>query len=434
MATAGAYTGANHRSVKQSNRATIFRAIRALGPIARVDLARRTGLNPGTVTNIVDELVAAGLAGETGFGASRVGRKPVYLEVNPAARLAIGIDLARSTLTGAVVDLAGRQRERVVEPGGGPWQDESVLDAVGRVTERLLASLSPAERATVVGIGIGAPGPLSIRSGRFLAPPSFGTWRALDLRPQIERRVGLPTFVDNNGNTSALAELWYGAGQGVDDFVLLTLGTGVGAGLVLDGDLYRGDHDLAGEIGHVSINLDGPRCACGNYGCLELYASVPRVLAAVQAALATGEPSILRAETDDDVPPTIEAVIAALQAGDALASRVFADVARHLASGLVNVIYTLDPQLILLGRTLAGAGDALLDPVRAEVRRRVFPALRDAVRIEIAALPDAPVIGAATLALREFFHAPLTSGVGTGEGGRAASVSLAITPPRSRAG
>lgn len=402
MALTWTYLGANHRSVKRANRATIFRAIRALGPIARVDLARQTGLNPGTVTNIVGELVDYGLVRETGFGSSRVGRRPVFLEVNAPARFAIGIDLARGALTGAVVDLAGHTLAQSVEPAG-PWQGDQVISAISRMIDRLMDGLPPAEQQAVVGIGIGAPGPLSIRSGRFLAPPSFGTWEVLELQQQIEERSGRPVFVDNNGNTSALAELWFGAGQGLANFVLLTLGTGVGAGVVLDGDLFRGAHDLAGEIGHISINLDGPRCACGNYGCLEMYTSVPRVIASVSAALAAGEPSSL---AKDDL--SIERVIAAVQEDDPVASRVFADVARHLAVGIVNVIYAFDPALVLIGRDLAKAGDALLDPVRTEVQRRVFPALRDTVRIEAAALPDAPVIGAATLALHAFFQSPMS--------------------------
>ncbi|MHB8645437.1 MAG: ROK family protein [Thermomicrobiales bacterium] len=401
------YHGANHRIVKQRNRAMIFQAIRALGPVARADLARRTGLNAATITNIVDELLAAELVHETGQGLSRIGRKPISLEVNPSARLTVGIDLARAAITGGIVDLSGTIVDSINEPAG-PWlSSEIIFSTVEGVIERLLRRLTSAERAAVVGIGIGAPGPLSIRSGRFLGPPSFGMWDDLALQAAVEERFHLPTRVDNNGNTSALAELWFGAGQGVENFVLLNLGTGVGAGLVLDGDLYRGDHDLAGELGHLSINADGPRCACGNYGCLEMYVSVPRVLAAVHAALATGEPSALRAMRDAHGNVSTALLIAAARSGDPLAVRVFADTAHALAAGIASIIHAFDPQMILIGRELAQAGEVLLAPVRAEVQRRVFPALQESVCIEVAALPDAPVIGAATLALREFFHAPL---------------------------
>ncbi|HEU5326856.1 MAG TPA: ROK family transcriptional regulator [Thermomicrobiales bacterium] len=408
MTSPSPFVGANHRSVKQGNRATIFRAIRALGPIARVNLARQSRLNPGTVTNIVDELLDAGLVTETGQGPSRVGRRPVYLEVVPSARYAIGIDIARNAITGALIDLAGRPVERL-EGFSGSWlSGDRVVAVVTDLIARLLATPAADGGAKVVGIGVGSPGPLSISSGRILAPPYYGSGEELPLQQEIESRFNLPALVDNNSNTSTLAELWFGAGQGVEDFVLLTLGTGVGSGLVLDGELYRGGHDLAGELGHMSINADGPRCACGNFGCLEMYVSVPRVLAAVRGALAIGEPSALRAVAPREEDLTLAMVFAAVRDGDPLASRVFADVVRRLAAGLVNIVNAFDPELILLGRDLASAGDLLLDPVREEVRRRVFPIRRDAVRIEVAALTDAPTIGAATLALREFFHAPLT--------------------------
>ncbi len=407
MASPNAYAGANHSSVKRSNRATIFRAIRALGPIARIALARRTLLNAGTVTNIVDELLDAGLVEETGQGVSRVGRRPVFLEVKPTARYAIGIDIARDAISGAVVDLAGHQRTRLHE-AAGPWlTGEMIRTAACDVIDRLLTRLSEEERAALIGVGIGAFGPLSLRSGGFLAPPGFDSWQDLALKPHIQTHFGLPTFVDNNGNTGALAELWFGAGQGIENFVFLSLGTGIGGGLVLDGELYRGNHDVAGELGHISIDANGPRCACGNYGCLELYASVPRVLAATRAALATGEPSMLRARVHGDEELTLDAIITAVHDGDPLTSRVFMAATHALAVGLVTIINSFDPGVVLLGRGLASAGDILLDPVRAEVRRRVFPALRDTVRIEATTLSDAPTVGAATLALQGFFAAPL---------------------------
>lgn len=271
----------------------------------------------------------------------------------------------------------------------------------------ILATCAPAQRAAIIGIGIGVVGPFSVRSRRFLSPPSFGAWQNLALGERISGEFGIPTYVDNNGNTSALAELWFGAGQGVDHFVLLSIGAGVGAGLVLDGDLYRGDHDLAGELGHISVNADGPRCVCGNYGCLEMYVAVPRILEAVTRALAAGTPSSLHLRMHSGERITLDHVLDAARANDALAARVLAETTRMLAVGIVNIIHSFDPRLVLIARGLGAAGDFVLDPVRAEVRHRVFPVLADLVRIEAAALPDAPVIGAATLALREFFHAPL---------------------------
>ena len=407
--SAHAYLGANNSAVRHGNRATIFRAIRALGPLARVELARRTRLNPATVTNIVDELIAAGLVSETGRGSSRVGRKPILLEVVPSARLTLGIDIARAAMTGAIVDLGGQIVERIDQPAG-PWlTSDIVLESVADMIGRLLAHLSPDEQSAVVGIGIGVPGPLSGPSEPGLETPSFRAWDGMALQSSVAARFQLPTRVDNNGNTSALGELWFGAGQGVDNFILLNVGTVVGAGLVLDGYLYRGDHGLAGELGHISVNADGPQCACGNRGCLEMYISAPRVLAAVRAALASGEPSVVRSTLEAGGELTITTLVGAVHHGDPLATRVLADVARYLAAGIVSIAHAFDPHLILIGRDLAIAGDVLLDTVRAEVQRRVLPPLRQRVCIEVAAVLDAPVVGAATLAMRDFFQAPLAN-------------------------
>jgi len=408
-----AFAGHNQRSVRQSNRATIFRALHALGPIARVELARRSGLNPGTVTNIIDELLRSGLVEEVEAprtnenGPRRVGRRPVQLRVSANARYALGIDLARTTVTGAVVNLGGEVVCRIEEPTTALVREDAI-EQVRRISRSLLERLDDEQRSRVVGVGVGAPGALSVRSGRFRPPPSYGNWDEIDLRREIEQSVGIPTMVDNNANTAALGELWFGAGAGLQNFVLLNLGTGVGAGLVLDGDLYRGEHDLAAEIGHVSIAMDGPRCACGNSGCLEMYVSMPRVLAAARAALETGEPSMIRdAMATGEGQFSLPTLLEAAEAGDALALRVLGDVARYLAAGIVNIINTLDPHVVFIGRELAAAGDTLLVPVREEVRRRVLPVLRPTVRIEVAQLGDAPVIGAGVLALREFFEAPV---------------------------
>jgi len=410
---APSFSGSNHQSVRRSNRAAIFRALHALAPIARVDLARESGLNPGTVTNIVDEFLESGLVRETDRAPARapvrprVGRRPVYLEINPDARYAIGVDLARNAVSGAVINLEGVTIASVREPTGA-LVSGTLIEQVRHVVGQLLDQISPDQRKRVVGAGIGAPGALSIRSGRFLPPPSYGNWEEIDLRHEIERAIAIPTTIDNNANTATLAELWFGAGSGMRNFVLLNLGTGVGAGLVLDGDLYRGEHDLAAEIGHVSIAMDGARCACGNSGCLEMYVSVPRVLAATRAAVETGEPTVLRKPFRSgprDI--TLSDLFEAAQAGDSLAVRVINDVARFLAAGIVNIINTLDPEVVFIGRELAAAGDLLLEPVRHEVRQRVLPVLRPTVRIEAATLVNAPVVGAGVLALQQFYEAPL---------------------------
>jgi len=394
--------------MRRRNRAVIFRAIHVLGPIARIDLAKTTGLNAATVSSVVDELLTDGIVIESGVHASgRVGRRPVHLAIAATARYAIGVDLARDVTTAAVVDLAGTVHAQVSGPGAGDGDDaDQVLEPVVGLIRRLLDDLPRPARRGIVGVGVGLPSPVRMVSAQQLAPHSFGHWRTIDARTELGRRLRLPVYADNNANASALAELCFGAGRTVDDFVLLTLGTGVGAGVVVDGRLYRGHHDIAGEAGHVTISVDGRPCACGSRGCLETYVSAPAIVRTVRARLASGSTSTL-ADAADRGELTLGAVIAAFEQRDRLARTVFARVARQLAAGIVNLLYTLDPALVLLGREVAHAGEEFLQLVREAVEARVFPGMRDNWRIDLVRLPDAPVVGAAALALGEYFPAAL---------------------------
>jgi glucokinase len=214
--------------------------------------------------------------------------------------------------------------------------------------------------------------------------------------------------IDNNANTSALAEQWFGAGRHVSDFVLLNFGRGIGMGIVIDGELYRGAHHNAGEAGHVTVDLNGPRCDCGNAGCLGLYASVRAVEEVVQTRLAGGEPSSLSSVRN----PSIEDVIDAFHVDDPCAVGVITDVIRHVGAGLASIINTYDPSMILIGRAFAAAGDRFFGLLRTEIRERLGAPARDVVRIEPAEVTHAPVVGAATLALRQFVRAPLAGSGG----------------------
>lgn len=399
------YAGANHPIVRRNNRAAIFRALHELAPVARVDLARETGLNDKTVTNIVDELISHGLARETGYrSAPRAGRRALEIEVNATARYAIGIDFTRTEATGALVDLSGNAHGSATEPVPDPWRGEHILPIAIKLIGRLREAASRADEDKVVGIGIGVPNPLSIRGDHFVTFDSTGTgsWLDLGTPAELAEQLGLPTYIDHHANTSALAELWFGNGKRVDNFVLLNLGPGVGASLVINGDLFRGAHDSAGEMSYMTLNaVTAPGRETGD---IQQYLSRRAILDVFRAAIRDGEPTSLRDEPD----LTITETITALQVGDELAVRIFDNVARYLAALIGNIVSILDPELILIGRDLAQAGDDFLDPVRGYLRDRVSPAVRGNVRIEGADVRDAPVIGAATLALREFFRSPLS--------------------------
>ena len=247
-----------------------------------------------------------------------------------------------------------------------------------------------------IGIGVGSPGPLDRRTGIVLETPNLG-WRNFPLRDVVSNATGLDAVLDNDANAATLGEWWMGAARGADTVVGLTLGTGIGGGIVLAGEVYHGASDVAGEIGHMTIDSTGRKCNCGNYGCLEAYASGPAIAARALEGLETGAASLLPEMVEGDLRRiTAETVYEAIVAGDLYATEVMHETAKILGIGVANLINVLNPEIIVISGGVTRAGDHLFAPLRAEVRRRAFREAYEACRIVSSELGDmAGVIGAA---------------------------------------
>jgi glucokinase len=228
-----------------------------------------------------------------------------------------------------------------------------------------------------------------------IVTPNLG-WRDFPLRDEVSRRVNLPATLDNDANCATLGEWWCGAAKGGRNVVGLTIGTGIGGGLILDGKLYHGASDAAGEIGHTTIDSTGRRCKCGNYGCLEAYTSGPAIAERARETLEGGDDSILTKIVDGDHSRiTAQTVFEASKQGDAVALEVVRDTAHFLGVGISNLINIFNPDTFVIAGGVTQAGDLLFDPLRAEVRRRAFKPSVDACRIVPGALPlSAGVVGA----------------------------------------
>ena len=251
-------------------------------------------------------------------------------------------------------------------------------------------------RSDVAGVGIGSPGPLDRTTGTVINTPNLG-WRNFPLRDLIANAVNLPATLDNDANCAAYGEWWQGAGRGTRALVGVTLGTGIGGGIVLDGRIFHGISDAAGEIGHMTIDSTGRKCKCGNYGCLEAYASAPAIALRATEGLEAGAESVL---TDlvggklEDI--NASAVYEAALVGDAYANEVLRDTAKFLGTGIANIINVLNPEMVIIGGGVTAVGDHLFVPLRAEVRRRAFKSVEAACKIVPAQLPGtAGLIGAA---------------------------------------
>jgi len=311
-----------------------------------------------------------------------------------------GVDLGGTTINTGVVSADGT---RVLGMHTAPTNAEKgpkyVVDKIiGMVREsmRIAAAEGGFDESAIVGIGIGSPGPLDRATGTVIETPNLG-WRNFPLRDLVANAIGLPAELDNDANAATIGEWWVGAGKNVETMVGVTLGTGIGGGIVLGGKVYHGASDVAGEIGHMSIDSTGRKCKCGNYGCLEAYASGPAIAARAIEGLQSGEQSVMPDLVDGDLSRlTAETVYEGIVAGDAYAREVMRDTAKFLGSGLANLINVLNPEMIVISGGVTRAGEHLLEPLRNEVKRRAFRNAFEACRIVTSELGSmAGVIGAA---------------------------------------
>lgn len=314
-------------------------------------------------------------------------------------RYIIGVDLGGTNIVVGAMSADGAHEYAMHEiPTRASLGADAVVERIAQLIERVAAETMAATGATrdaFLGVGIGSPGPLDRERGLVIVTPNLG-WRDFPLRDRVSDAVGLPATLDNDANCATLGEWWLGAAKGGRNVIGLTIGTGIGGGLILDGRLYHGASDAAGEIGHTTIDSTGRRCGCGNYGCLEAYASGPAIAERAREALAGAEPSAMPAMVGGDLSRLTAALVyKAAQNGDRLALEVVRETARLLGAGVANLLNIFNPDVVVLAGGVTQAGDALFEPMRAEVRRRAFKPAVDACRIVPGALQGkAGVVGA----------------------------------------
>jgi len=317
------------------------------------------------------------------------------------SRWIVGVDIGGTNVVVGLVPEAGGDaielRNRATQAVRGV---EAVVDDIVRMASEVIgrAGVSPAD---VVGMGVGSPGPLDRASGVVLHSPNL-RWRDVPLRSLLRERFDGPVALDNDANCATYGEWWQGAGRDTSSLFGLIVGTGIGGGWISGGALQHGASDGAGEIGHTTVALDGRRCACGNYGCIEAYASGPNIAARARQGLEAGSRSLLTDLVEGDLDRiTAATVFEAAIADDAFADRVVSETARVLGVGVANVINLLNPEAVVLMGGVTRAGDHLLEPLRAEVRARAFQSSADACRIVPGELLEtAGVVGAAGLFLQ----------------------------------
>ncbi len=290
-------------------------------------------------------------------------------------RIFLGIDLGGTNIKAGVAD----ENANVISKVSIKTHRQDGVDAVvQRMCEAGREAVSQAnlDISEIEAIGIGAPGTLNHKTGIIIAPPNFPDWQDVPIRDMVSKQLNnLPTTLENDANVAAWAEYWAGAGKGCDSLVMLTLGTGIGGGIILNGRIHRGFHDTAGEIGHMMIKVDDRPCVCGQTGCLEAYSSAMNIAKIATEAVKAGRESSLKKVLDAGQEITCKLIEEHLRAGDKLAAEIWDDACRYLAIGCIDIANVIDPEMIVFTGGMAKAGDLLLNAVRKhfqEIRSYVF--------------------------------------------------------------
>jgi len=313
-------------------------------------------------------------------------------------RYVLGIDIGGTNLVaGCVAEDGSRLVGLLSEPTRAEDGADKVVSRLAALARRSMAALeAEVPGAAVAGVGIGSPGPLDTRRGIVLLTPNLG-WKDFPVRDRVADALGLEATLDNDANCAVLGEHWRGAARGTRHALGMTIGTGIGGGIILDGRLHHGASDCAGEIGHATIEMNGRRCNCGNYGCLEAYASGPAIARRALEAVERGAESSLRALMEaDPAAVTAQVVYEAASAGDGLAREVVQDTARILGAAIANLVNVFNPEVVVVCGGVTLAGESLFAPLRREVVRRAFRPAVEVCRIVPGALTgSAGVYGAA---------------------------------------
>ncbi len=374
------------------------------GGISRVEIARRLGLTRAAVTTIVNDLLETGIIREAEHIISPAGRPPVVLEINPSMGYVIGIDFGATHINLLLANMSAHILEEIEADFDIQAGPKAGIAEADRLVRELLAKAG-LSISDIVAIGMGVPGPIAAEAGMVVAPPIMPGWDNFPIRKNLEALWGVPVSINNDAELGVLGEWAAGAGRGERNLAYIKVGTGIGAGLLLDGKIYRGVTGAAGEIGHLTIDENGPLCTCGNHGCLEAFAGGRAIALQAQEAVRNKQRTQL-ASIQPTESITARDVATAARRGDLVAQQILTRAGTHIGIAIAGMVNLFNPALVIIGGGVAQTGDILLEPMRQAVQRRSLPAAARVVRITTAMLGRrsssiGAVIQALTIALHQ---------------------------------
>jgi len=387
------------------NKQNVINIIRDQGPIFKAEISRVTGLSIPTIMKSTDEFIKKGLVREIGKSeSSGRGKPPELLEFIPDSYYIIGVDIGTTNIVTVLMDLSAKIIYKQMVPTGAKDCADVIIN---RVIDSITNTINHVniEEEKILGIGIGMPGLLDSQNGIVQFSPDFG-WENIDLLGPIKAYFNMTIIIDNVTRAMAMGEKWFGMGHGIDNFMCINLGYGIGAAIVINGEVYSGFSGSSGEFGHMTLEKNGPLCDCGNYGCLEALSSANAISKKARFYLEKGEESVIKDMVGGNLE-LIEAksVFDAANLGDKLASEIINEAIEYLGISVASIVNLLDPELIILEGGVARAGDILVDNLHKVVNRRKMKYAGKNTRIILSKLgEDAAAIGAASFLLKRLIE------------------------------
>lgn len=389
--------------VKSLNKHIVLDMIRFTpGGISRIELAKKLGLTRAAVTSIINDLSTVGMVRDAAF-AHNGGRRAVMLELVPSQGYVVGVDMGATHIMAMVADYSSkvlREKEITIDIAKGP---EVCIKQIDRIVRQVILEAG-LQMKDVDSVGLGVPGPVVAERGVVSAPPIMPGWDNYPIRSTLEGLWGCYVHLNNDAELGVLGEWAYGVGRGHENLAYIKVGTGVGAGLMFKSNIYQGTTGSAGEIGHITINENGPRCSCGNYGCLEAFAGGQAVVKKAYEELGKGRKSQL-VGFGDFYQITIQDIISAARQGDLLSQQIIAQAGGYLGTAIASLVNLFNPSMVVIGGALSMSGDLLLNPIRSAVSKRSLPVASNTVKVSASLLGKrASAMGAVVQALSYCLH------------------------------
>ncbi|MBN2499892.1 MAG: ROK family transcriptional regulator [Anaerolineales bacterium] len=397
---------ADHNLIRRHNTALVLNTLRRQAPISRAELSAATGLNRSTISSIIKALLEDGLVVETTYQSDRIGRPGMQLELNPGGGFAIGLEIGVDFISVIAADFTAKTFWRHWESSD---PDDGFLAIIQRAFDLTEMAFDAGREHGMnpLGIGIGLPGLVDCEKGILMFAPNLG-WKEIPIKEPWEERFKLPVFVENEANAIALGEYYFGSANEAQTFLAINAGVGLGAGIMINGDIFRGSRGYAAEIGHVKLVPDGEPCNCGKRGCYETIIGPRAVVKRVKEELAQGAKSSILSEAGND-PEKInfEAVSDAAAAGDAVCLAALKEVGYNLGIVTANMVNVFNPELVILCGALSYAAEMLLPEVQKSVKENALELSQIGLEIIVSEFgPEAVVVGAVALVLDSIWREP----------------------------